>query len=228
MQHLGSTSFECSYAVSLMRQQFELVFCKACFARFFTFSSKLQIYVLLHIVTMNGHGWIFLLDFAVVLVDEILEDDISHLYMALSNRTHLDIPNQRDNTSLHQDNDSSKLISYCKQKIKLFKLNNTPLFISQFFWWLRKSYIWIVNRLKKYSCIVCTAFPLSLNKCKLHVRATCCHYILSGYIFSTNKWYLIFLWYTNTYMCSINRSNTILQKKKKFTDQFKCTTNICL
>jgi hypothetical protein len=43
---------------------------------------------------MNEHGWIFLLDFAVVLVDEILEDDISHLYMAPSNGTHLDIPNQ--------------------------------------------------------------------------------------------------------------------------------------
>jgi hypothetical protein len=71
-------------------------------------------YVLLHIVTMNGHGWIFLPDFAVVLIDEIMEDDISHLYMALSNRTRLDIPNQRDDTSLHQDNDSSKLISYCK------------------------------------------------------------------------------------------------------------------
>ena len=48
---------------------------------------------------MNGHGWIFLPDFAIVLVDEILEDDISHLYMASSNRTYLDIPNQQDNTS---------------------------------------------------------------------------------------------------------------------------------
>jgi hypothetical protein len=118
--------------VSLMRQQFELVFCKeiqACFARFSTFSSKLQMYILLHIVTMNGHSWIFLPDFAVVLFDEIMEDDISHLYMAPSNRTHLDIPNQGDNTSPHQDNDSSKLISYFRQKIKLFKLNNTPNFL---------------------------------------------------------------------------------------------------
>jgi hypothetical protein len=79
-----------------MLQQFELVFWKetlVCFAKFSTFSSKLQMYVLLNIVTMNGHGWIFLPDFADVLVDEILEDDISHLYMAPSNYTHLDIPN---------------------------------------------------------------------------------------------------------------------------------------
>jgi hypothetical protein len=47
---------------------------------------------------------------------------------------------------------------------------------------------------------VCIAFPPSLNKYKLHVKATCCHNILSEYIFSTNKWYLIFLWYTSTYM----------------------------
>jgi len=85
-------------------------------------------YVLLHIVTMNGHDWIFLPDFAVVFVDEILEDDISHLYMAPSNHTHLDIPNQRDDTSLQQDNDSTKLISYCIHKINLFKLNNTQIF----------------------------------------------------------------------------------------------------
>jgi hypothetical protein len=71
-----------------------LLFCKethACFARFFTFSSKLQMYVLLHIVTMNGHSWIFLPNFAVVLIDEIMEDDIPHLNMTLSNCTHLDI-----------------------------------------------------------------------------------------------------------------------------------------
>jgi hypothetical protein len=56
-----------------MRQQFKLVFCKktqACFARFSTFSSKLQKYVLLHIVTMNEHGWIFFPDIAVVLIDK--------------------------------------------------------------------------------------------------------------------------------------------------------------
>jgi hypothetical protein len=34
--------------------------------------------------------------------------------MAPSNHTHLDIPNQRDNTSLQQDNDSTKLILYCR------------------------------------------------------------------------------------------------------------------
>jgi hypothetical protein len=57
-----------------------------------------------------------------------MEDDISHLYIALSNRTRLDIPNQRDDTSLHQDNDSSKLIPIANKKKKLFKLNNTPFF----------------------------------------------------------------------------------------------------
>jgi len=131
MQHLGSTFFECSYVVPLMRQQFKLLFCKkaqACFTRFSTFSSKLQRHVLLHIVIMNGHSWIFLLDFVVVLFNEILEDDISYLYMAPSKRTHLDIPNQQDNTSLHQDNDRSKLNSYCRPKIKLFKFNKTPIF----------------------------------------------------------------------------------------------------
>jgi hypothetical protein len=45
-----------------------------------------------------------------------MEDDISHLYIALSNRTRLDIPNQRDDTSLHQDNDSSKLIPIANKK----------------------------------------------------------------------------------------------------------------
>jgi hypothetical protein len=107
------------------------MFCKerhACFARFSTFSSKFQKYILLHIVAMNEHGWIFLLDFVVVLVEEILEDNIYHLYMAPSNRTHLDILNQRDNTSLQHYNFRSKLNSYCRPKIKLCKFNNIPMF----------------------------------------------------------------------------------------------------
>jgi len=82
------------------------------------------------------------------------------------------------------------------------------------FWWPRKFYVCISNRFIKYSCIMCTTFPPSPNKCKLHVKTTCCHYILHRYTFSTNKWDLIFLWYTCTYMYSINRSNAILEKQK--------------
>jgi len=107
------------------------VFCKetrACFARFSIFSFKLQKYVLLHGIAMNEHGWIFLLDFTVVLVEEILKDNIFHLYMTLSNRAHLDILNQRDNTSLQHYNFRSKLNSYCRPKIKLCKFNNIPMF----------------------------------------------------------------------------------------------------
>jgi hypothetical protein len=173
-------------------------------------------YVWLHIVRMNGLGWIVPPDFAVVLVDEILEDDISPLYMDPSNRTHSDIPNQRDNTSLHKINYCLTLTSYFIEKI-IRPAEQQPYFLRvNTFRWPRKLYICISNRLIKYSCIVCTTFPPSPNKCKLHVKSTCCHYILRRYTFSTNKWDLIFLWYTCTYMCSINRSNTILQKQKKF------------
>ena len=138
------------------------MFCKkaqACFARFYTFSSKLQRYVLLHIVTMNGHGWIFLPDFVVVLMDEILEDDISYLYMAPSNRTHLDILNQQDNTSLHKINYCLTLTSYFIEKI-IRPAEQQPYFLRvNTFRWPRKLYICISNRLIKYSCIVCTTFP---------------------------------------------------------------------
>jgi len=226
MQHLGLTSFECSYAVPLMPQQFELVFCKEtlrCFARFFIFSYKLQMYVLLHIVMMNEHGWIFLPGFAVVLVNEILEDYISHLYMAPSNHTHLDIPNQQDNTSLQQDNDSTKLIFYCRHNKFIQIEQHLNFLFHNTFLWLQKSYIWIVNCLMKYYCIVCTTFPPGLNKYKLHVKATSCHYILSWYTFSTNKWYLICLWYTSTHVCSINRANTVLQKQK---NSFRINLNV--
>jgi hypothetical protein len=57
-----------------------------------------------------------------------MEDDISHLYIALSNRTRLDIPNQRDDTSLHQDNDSSKLIPIANKK-KIIQIEQHPLFL---------------------------------------------------------------------------------------------------
>jgi len=49
--------------------------------------------------------------------------------MASSNRTHLDILNQQDNTSLHQDNVRSKLNSTKKNYSNLI---TPPFFISQY------------------------------------------------------------------------------------------------
>ena len=78
---------------------------------------------------MNEHIRIFPPNFVVILVNEILVDDISPLYMDPSNRTYLDISNQRDNTSLHQNNDRTKLIFYCIY-IKI-QIEQYPHFFSQ-------------------------------------------------------------------------------------------------
>jgi hypothetical protein len=130
-----------------------------CFARFAIFSSKLQMYIRLHIVRMNELGWIVPPNSPVVLVDEILEDDNSPLYMDPSNRTHSNIPNQQDNTSLHRINYCLTFTSFFIEK-KNRLAEQQPYFLRvNTFRWPRKLYVCISNRLIKYSCIVCTTFP---------------------------------------------------------------------
>ena len=78
----------------------------------------------------------------------------------------------------------------------------------------------------KNKYIVGTAFPSCPHKRESYVKITSCHYVLSRDTFSSDKWNLIFGWYTSPHMCPINCTNTILTKKKTIDNMMSLLTNM--